>query len=320
MNKEVDAETGAKAKASPAKPASKKKTAGSEPPEPRQTYGAGYLYHCSAKYQNFHRQFLDVGGTSDIYEVLGVQYNPDPELLTVFADELGKPMTLHSFEYCLGNVDRPAQKTIDRIQTLAKNCNASYIGEHMAFMGMRDYYCGGFMQPPGTEEQTQVMIDNLTEACKNSVCPIIIENPSQFVNQYGPLSVGEQLKALSLGADVGILLSLSNISISEEYHPQDRDEFLSNIPMERVRQIHLLCGNSSELDMPGMEKTKQENLWALDMLEELAKDPKCRPASVIFELEAGLPSLAEPERLRDHMEMARDLFFKNDNTVEATGG
>ncbi len=278
-------------------------------PEPSQVFGAGYLYHYSIKYQNFFAQFQDAGGVADIYEVLGVQYNPEPESLRRFSGQLRKPITLHSFEYALGNVERPAQETLDRIQTLASNCQAAYIGEHMAFMGLRDYYAGGFMQPPGTDEQTQVMIDNLIEAKNNSSCPIIVENPSQFVNQYGPNSIGRQLRELSLGAEVGILLSLSNIGISEDFHAQDREAFLAEIPLIRVRQIHILCGNAEELEMPGMESTRAEHEWALEMLKQLAKEPECRPASVIFELESGTPSLAEPERLRDYLDMARDLFF-----------
>ncbi len=289
-------------------------------PAPTETYGAGFLFHYSIKYQNFFKRFQEVGGHADIYEVLGVQYNPDPDSLARFAAQLNKPITLHSFEYCLGNVERPPKKTLDRIQTLARNCKAAYIGEHMAIMGLGDYYCGGFMQPPGTDEQTLVMIDNLIDAKNNSCCPIIVENPSQFVNQYGPASIGEQLRDLSVGADVGILLSLSNISISEEFHKQDREEFFSRIPLDRVRQIHILCGNGEELNWPGMQKTKEEHEWALRMLCQLAKEPACRPATVMFELEAGTPSIAEPERLRDRLIMARELFFGANETAHRTNG
>jgi hypothetical protein len=46
------------------------------------------------------------------------------------------------------------------------------------------------------------------------------------------------------------------------------------------------------------------------MLVQLSKRPEVRPASVLFELEAGTQARAEPERLRDFIEMARDLFFR----------
>lgn len=288
-------------------------TNGSEPagdvPEPRGTYGAGYLYHYDPSYQDFARQLAAVGGQVDIYEVLGVQFNSEPESLGTFAAALDRPVTLHSFEYCLGNVERPPDRVIDRIQQHARSAGVVYIGEHVAIMGTRDTYCGGFFTPPGTPEQTQVLIDNLADAQRTSVCPIIVENPSMFYNQIGPQSIGQQLREVAEATGAGILLSLSNISISEGFHPQDREAMLAEIPLGRVRQLHVICGNRAEELSPGMEQQRREQEWALATMAELARSPEMRPASVIFELEAGTPSLAEPERLRDLLDEARDLFF-----------
>lgn len=283
-------------------------------PEPRRTFGAGYLYHYHPLYQDFNARFEAIGGDTDIYEVLGIQFNSEPDAIGRFAASLKKPVTLHSFEYCLGNVSRPSPKVIDRIQTLARLSNAAYIGEHVGVMGTKDYYCGGFFQPPGTEEQTQVLIDNVLTAKRSSVCPIIIENPSQFYNQIGPKSIGQQMREVSIGADVGLILSLSNVTISDRFHTQDREAFLAEIPLERVRQIHALCGNLAEERMPGMEKSRANQEWILDTMEQLARRPELKPASVLFELEAGTPSMAEPERLRDLITMARELFFRPQET------
>ena len=278
-------------------------------PEPRATYGAGYLYHYDPGYQDFAARFAAVGGHADIIEVLGVQFNSEPDTLRRFAASLDRPVTLHSYEYCLGNAERPPQRIIDRIQQHARNAGAVYIGEHIAIMGTRDTYCGGFLTPPGTPDQTQMLIDNVAAAKSASICPIILENPSMFYNQIGPQSIGQQLAEVAEETDSGILLSLSNISISERFCPQDRDAMLSEIPLERVRQLHVICGNRAEELQPGMEDQRKEQEWALATLEELGQRPELRPAAVIFELEAGTPSLTEPERLRDLLEMARDLFF-----------
>jgi uncharacterized protein (UPF0276 family) len=281
-------------------------------PEPRRRFGAGYLYHYHPKYQDYAPKLAAVGGRADIYEVLGVQFNSEPDAIETFAESLGKPITLHSFECCLGNVQRPPQRVTDRIQQLARLSKAAYIGEHVAMMGTRDYYCGGFLQPPSTDEQTEVLINNIKAVKASSCCPIIIENPSQFYNQVGPKSIGQQMCEVAKESGVGILLSLSNITISDRFRPQDREALLAEIPMRLVRQVHALCGNQQEERMPGMEKARWEQEWIINTLQQLAKQPELRPAAVIFELEAGTPSMAEPERLRDWMDMARDLFFRDD--------
>lgn len=287
-------------------------------PEPRQTFGAGYLYHYHPIYQDFAERFAGAGGEADIYEMLAVQFNSEPDAIERFSAALGKPVTLHSFEYALGNVQRPLQKVQDRIQDLARRSKSAYIGEHVAVMGTRDYYCGGFLQPPGTDEQTQVLIDNIKTIKASSVCPMIIENPSQFYNHIGPRTIGQQMREVAEHADVGILLSLSNITISDRFHPQDRDAMLAEIPLERVRQIHALCGNLAEEQQPGMEKSRDTQRWILSTLEELSKRAELRPAAVIFELEAGTQAMAEPERLRDVMTMARDLYFRDRYAAQST--
>jgi uncharacterized protein (UPF0276 family) len=286
-----------------------------KPAMPR--FGAGYLYHYDADYGRFAARLAEVGGVVDIYEILGIQFNSEPSSLARFARALGKPITLHSFEYFLGNIDPPPQSVIDRIQAHARAANVAYIGEHIGIMGADGDYVGGFLQPPGTDEQTEILVRNLVAAQAGSAVPIIVENPSQFYGQMGPRSIGRQMREVAEAADVGLLLSLSNISISERFRPQDRDEFLAEIPLERVREIHVLCGNTQEEQSPGMERTRFEHEWAFALLGELAKRPELRPNSVIFELETGTPSLPEPEKLRDYMVRARELFFAETEARQA---
>jgi hypothetical protein len=280
------------------------------PPAPTKTYGAGYLFHYHADYQDYHARFMAAGGEADIFEILAVQFHSDPEAMPALVAELGKPVTLHSYDYCLGNVERPPRKSLERIERYVKSAGIAYVGEHLALMGTARDYCGTFFQPPGTEEQTRMLIDNVRHLKKTVGCPVIIENAVQFYRPIGPHTLGEQLRIVSEEADVGILLSLSNVSVSDLYRPQDREAFLREIPLSRVRQIHVLLNNEAEERTPGMERARNEQRWLLETLEELAGDDALRPSSVIFELAAMTSSLAEPERLRDALHTTRDLFFR----------
>lgn len=279
-------------------------------PAPAETYGVGYLFHYHPTYYKFYEEFTSIGGEVDMYETLALHFMTDPQAIEGFAQMLGKPLTLHSASYGLGNVLRPAKKVIDKIQLQARLSKSVYIGEHMAVTGTTDYYSGAFLQPLGTDEQTRVLIHNINEAKKDSVCPYIIENPSQYYKEIGR-RIGQQISEVSREADVGILLSLSNIYISDKNYKQDRDRFLADLPLERVRQLHVICNNYFEENMPGNKKMHDEQKWMLDTMELLQKRPEFKPSSVIFELEAMTANMAEPQRLKDFVEMARDLFFKN---------
>lgn len=280
-----------------------------EVPEPTDAFGVGYLFHYHPIYFDFYERFKQIGGEVDMYETLALHFMPEPTAIKSFAHFLEKPITIHSASYGFANLDRPPQKVTDKIQLMSKLSNAAYIGEHMAMTGVAGYYAGAFLQPLGTDEQTTALINNIKEAKKNTVCPFIIENPSQYYNEIGR-RIGQQLAEVSEKADVGILLSLSNIYISDKNYPQDRDTLLADLPVERIRQLHLICNNYEEESQPGNKKMKDEQAWMLKTMEELAKHPDFKPASVIFELEAMTDTMAEPERLKDFVAMTRDLLYK----------
>ncbi len=284
-------------------------TSKSAPAIPNETYGVGYLYHYHWLYQDFARRLQEVGGRVDFYEVLAAHFHSEPNAIGPFVRSLERPVTLHSFEYYLGNAKPPPKNQRSKVLAHAKNSGCVYIGEHIALMGTEEDYTGTFFTPPGTEEQTHVLVKNTKALKTEAPCPILLENPVQFYNQVGPLSIGQQMRRVTEEADVGILLSLSNISFSEPYHPQDRDEFFSSIPLERVRQLHVFCGNYAEECHPSLRAQAVEQKWEMEMMETLAARDDVKLSSVIFELETGTPSLPEPERLRDYMQAARDLFF-----------
>jgi uncharacterized protein (UPF0276 family) len=223
------------------------------------------------------------------------------------------PSSLHSFEYMIGSVDRQSDKVLRRLRRQVELSNCQYIGEHVGLMGTTEVYSGTFLQPFGTDEQTQLFIDNLLdiEANDTAGCPLIIENQSQIYNQIGPRSMCEQISDIAVGADTGILLSLSNFMIAEKHHPMDRERELSSLPLERVWQLHLPIACAAELADPEYAGYRHEEEWARETIEQLFKEPGFRPSAIVFEVQdAGTPSFAEPEHLRDSMDWARELLAK----------
>ena len=274
--------------------------------------GAGYLYHCVPAFADYHARLDDVGGQVDIVEYLASHFASDPDYLGEVSRGLGDlPSTLHCFEYMIGSVDRPADSIVRRLQRMVEISNCRYIGEHVGLMGTTQTYTGTFLQPFGTDEQTQQFIDNLLEVKQIAGCPLTIENQSQVFNQIGPRSMGEQIRDIAVGADVGVLLSLSNFIIAEDFHPMDREREIAVLPLDRVWQLHLPLGNAAELAQPEFANRRREEDWARRTIEQLFAEPDFRPVSIIFEIEdAGTPTHGEPERLRDSLDWARELLDK----------
>ncbi|MYW44347.1 DUF692 family protein [Streptomyces sp. SID161] len=273
--------------------------------------GAGYLYHCIPAHQRYHEKLSQLGARVDILEFLASHFTSDPDYLReVHAGTGSPPWTLHSYEYMIGSVDRPRPRTLRRLQRLAAVPGCQYIGEHVAMVGTTDTYSGNFLQPFGTDEQTQVFIDNLGAARGDFDVPLIVENQPQVLNRIGPRSVCEQVRDIAVGADTGILLSLSNLAMSNSFRPEvDRERELAFIPVDRIWQVHVPLACEAELADPAFATVRQDERWALRTLEELCRHPDFRPASIVFEIQAtGTPSPAEPERTRDMLDHARRLL------------
>jgi uncharacterized protein (UPF0276 family) len=275
-----------------------------------ETIGVGYLHHCIPAHQKYFQRLQELGAPLDMMEYLAAHFAYDPGYLGEINEfTAGLPSTLHSYEYMLGSVERPPADVVDRLQHMARVSHCQWIGEHIGMMGTADTYSGTFLQPLGTDEQTQQFIDNLRAATARSVCPLIVENQPQVFNQIGPRGVCQQVADVAVGADVGILLSLSNIIMSDDFHPMDRDAELASLPLDRVWQVHIPVPCERELDAPGLAKPKQDTHWAYSTLEELFAHPDFRPVSVILEVEAvGTLSRAEPEQTRDRLVWARELL------------
>jgi uncharacterized protein (UPF0276 family) len=287
------------------------------------TIGAGYLYHCIPKHFNFHQELLELGAKVDFIEYLAAHYSGDPDYLGEINDAQGSlPSSLHSYEYMIGSVERPRPQTVRRLQRLVEISNCKYIGEHVGMVGTTEDYSGTFLQPFGTDEQTQVFIDNIV-AARNDFpsCPVIIENQSQVYNQIGPRTVCEQVRDIALEADTGILLSLSNILISDDWHPQDRERELGFIPAERVWEVHVPLANSAETAAKGLKEVLDSEQWAFQTLEHLCRDPDFQPAAIVFEVEAsGTEATAEAARTRDLLDWARGLLHGSHAVSEVRAG
>ncbi|MEU1800981.1 DUF692 family multinuclear iron-containing protein [Streptomyces sp. NPDC019937] len=274
--------------------------------------GAGFLYHCAPRFADLYRALVECGGRIDMIEYLATHFGSDVEYVAEVNRSLGDPpSTLHCYEYMIGCVDRPDERTITKLRRMAELANCQYIGEHVGMMGTGERYSGTFLQPFGTDEQTERFIDNLRDLEGAPGCPLTIENQSQVYNQVGPRSICEQVRDIALGADVGILLSLSNFIIAERFVSMDRERELAAIPLDHVWQVHLPLGRAEELNDPGLglDWRREEQRWANSTLEQLFREPSFKPVSVIFEIEdAGTPSHARPEELRDALDWARELL------------
>ena len=101
------------------------------------------------------------------------------------------------------------------------------------------------MPLPYTQEALDVCATNIAHAQQVLERPILIENPSSYVTfAENTMTEWQFLATLTSATGCYLLLDVNNVWVSSVNHGFDASEFLSGIPADRVRQIHL-AGHSA---------------------------------------------------------------------------
>jgi uncharacterized protein (UPF0276 family) len=128
---------------------------------------------------------------------------------------------------------------------------AEWASEHLSFNRVaspQGEFATGFMLPPlqtsGGVERAVATIRSVASALP---VPFAVETPVNYLHaRLGELSDGRFVGTIAEMADCGILLDLHNIWTNECNGRQAARDFLAEIPLDRVWEVHLAGGN--ELD------------------------------------------------------------------------
>lgn len=276
--------------------------------------GVGMLVHNSEIYMDYLEKLGDI---SEVYELLLIQYLSERDELNKMADRLGKPIIAHTTRFSFGTDAPMESKLLESMNDMLHRCKAKFCGDHLCFTGVPGLASGGLLPPIMNEESVDVFVRNILEAKKVINTPLLIENVVQYY-QLGPMTQAQFLKEVVERADIGIVLSIQNISSSKSYTEADYYEFIDTLPPERIVQIHCTIGNikeQKEMKSKTFGTIYDKQLMQYKALEYLAKKDGVDPKAFIWELETETASHPEVEDLRERMEWAKSLFFKNKEVV-----
>jgi uncharacterized protein len=129
------------------------------------------------------------------------------------------------------------------LREIVRKLEAPWASEHLAFNLTPDFFTGFFLPPRQTAAGLDVYvaaIDRLTDAVQ---VPLAIETGVNYLRRRSDeIPDGEFVAELATRAGCGILLDLHNLFANERNGRQKVWEFLNQIPLDRVWEIHLAGG------------------------------------------------------------------------------
>jgi uncharacterized protein len=162
-------------------------------------------------------------------------------------ESLSQPKLVHSVGLPVGGASLPNPEQLPLFQSFTLEIGAPWASEHLSFNQVSSAeatWDTGFLLPPlQNSAGLAAIVANIQQLQAHLDVPVLVETGVNYLQpQPGQWSDGEFMAAVATTADCGILLDLHNIWTNERNGRQSIAEFLSQIPLERVIEVHLAGG------------------------------------------------------------------------------
>lgn len=206
---------------------------------------------------------------------------------------------------------------VEPMKKLYAEVQPPWFSDHVSCARIDDIYMNELIPVPFTHEATEIIADNIKHLQDELQLPFLIENPSYYTTILEPeLKEYDFINAILEKADCGMLLDVNNIYVNAVNHSYDTEEFLTNLDLERVTQVHI-AGHYSDFVCPSGRTLKILDTHGdaicqevYDILDSLLK--KTTVNAIVLERDADFP---EFEVLLDELKVIRSIMNKHPEQI-----
>jgi uncharacterized protein (UPF0276 family) len=169
-------------------------------------------------------------------------YRVDREALEHIRQLPGRKV-VHSVGAPVGGTVRPEIAQLDRLAETIGYLRAPWASEHLSFNQTPEFSTGFFLPPRQTMLGVETAIASIRVLQSGVPVPIAVETGVNYLRpRADELSDAEFVRQVVEGADCGLLLDLHNVYCNSLNGRQPLGEYLTQLPLERVWEIHLAGG------------------------------------------------------------------------------
>lgn len=241
----------------------------------------------------------------DCIEICADHYISRTEGRLARAVELSErlPIAPHGLELSIGTDAPLDMKYCREVARVAEAVRAPWYSDHLCFTQVSQIELGQLTPIAFTDAAAARCAAKARQFQEMLGVPLLLENITYYMAiPGGTMTEAEFFSKVVNGADCGVLLDLTNLYINSQNLHYDPYEFIDDIPLERVVQVHLAGGVYEDevwIDTHSQPIDRHPEVWSL--LDYLCRRAPVR--SVLIERDANLPDdfgemLAEVEHAR----------------------
>ncbi|MFL5590519.1 MAG: DUF692 family multinuclear iron-containing protein [Ktedonobacteraceae bacterium] len=154
---------------------------------------------------------------------------------------------VHSVGVPVGGTLHPEAAQVSLLQRTIARLDAPWASEHLSFNSTPEFRTGFFLPARQTWAGIEAATASTRELQKALPVPLAIETGVNYLQRRADeLPDGVFVAAVLQAADCGLLLDLHNVFTNACNGRQSVEEFLAQIPLDRVWEIHLAGGFEME--------------------------------------------------------------------------
>lgn len=202
------------------------------------------------------------------------------------------PAVPHGIGLSVGSATGLDRGYLAQIKRVSDITGSPYYSEHLCMTRAPGIDIGHLSPLRFTEEMLERTIRNVLIAQDFLEKPLVLENVTYVVAvPRGELAQTEFFRELVDATGCGVLLDLTNVYINAVNHGFEPEEFLDDMPLGHVVQVHLAGGYwFSDRLVDGHSEAVQEESW--NLLELLARRVDVR--ACVIERDGNFPDNLEP--------------------------
>jgi len=242
-----------------------------------------------------HQQILEENPSVDWLEVHSENFFGAHTAQRAYLDEEADnyALSFHGIGLSLGSSDPINKQHLLLMKDLIDTYQPALISEHVSWSSVNSRYFNDLLPVPYTDESLNIFTDRLNEVQDFLGRQLIVENPSTYLSfNHSTMPEWEFLNRIQETCQSGLLLDLNNIYVNSVNLGLDTNEYLQNINIAAVQEVHLAGFTRKQLengeiliDTHGSEVS--EPVW--DMFRYLRQS--CA-APALIEWDSNIPELS----------------------------
>ncbi len=201
------------------------------------------------------------------------------------------PLVCHGLSLSIGSAEALDFEFLKQLKQFLKDYPILHYSEHLSFSKCQNAHFYDLLPIPFREDAIKHVVERIKQVQDFLGFKIAIENVSYYTTAAPEMDEATFIRTIVEEADCHLLLDVNNVYVNAFNHGYDAREFILNLPLDRVSNLH----------MAGHEKVSPDLI--IDTHGQAIIDPvyelfdwtiqKLPPVPVLLERDFNIPEIEE---------------------------